>query len=255
MDKKWDIHGKLALVTGGTRGIGESIADELLSHGARVIVVARSRDELAKKTEKWVKRNLDADGIEADVSSPEGREKIAETVKKRWNRLDILVNNVGTNIRKKAIDYKTEEIYHIFETNLFSTLFLSKMLFPLLRSSGSASVINISSVASFTHLRTGTAYAMSKSAVNQLTRNLAVEWASSGIRVNAIAPWYIRTRLSGALLKDKEYFGKVLERTPLGRIGKPGEVASLVAFLCMPAAAYITGQCIAVDGGFSVNGF
>ena len=117
-----------------------------------------------------------------------------------------------------------------------------------------ASVVNMASVAGLTHLCTGTPYAMSKAALIQMTRNLAVEWAGRGIRVNAVAPWYIDTPLARQVLDDPEYRRAVLDRTPMGRIGEPAEVAAAVAFLCMPAASYITGQCLNVDGGFSVNG-
>jgi Tropinone reductase 1 len=125
----------------------------------------------------------------------------------------------------------------------------------MLRESEAGAVVNIVSVAGLTHLRSGAPYAMSKAAIHQLTRNLAVEWAGAGIRVNAVAPWYTRTPLVDQLLEDKEYLAAVLDRTPLGRIAEPEEIASVVAFLCMPVASYLTGQCIAVDGGFMVNGF
>jgi tropinone reductase I len=255
MEQNWNVKGKLALVTGGSKGIGEAIAYELLQHGARVLIVARDRTKLSRKIDEWVNQDFEVDGIDADICEPEGREKILSTLQKRWNKLDIMVNNVGTNIRKKAVDYSNNEVQDLFETNLFSSFELTRRVYPLLKSAKTASVVNISSVASLTHLRTGTVYAMTKAALNQLTRNLAVEWAGSGIRVNAVAPWYIKTPLANAVLQNKEYHDEVVSRTPLGRIGKPEEVASLVTFLCMPAASYITGQCIAVDGGFSVNGF
>jgi len=125
----------------------------------------------------------------------------------------------------------------------------------MLKKSESGAVVNIISVAGLTHLRTGTPYGMTKAAINQLTKNLSVEWATVGIRVNAVAPWYTRTSLVEKLLENKEYLKAVIDRTPLGRIAEPEEIASAVAFLCMPAASYITGQCIATDGGFTINGF
>ncbi|MDZ7738650.1 MAG: SDR family oxidoreductase [Bacteroidales bacterium] len=169
--------------------------------------------------------------------------------------LDILVNNVGTNIRKKTAEYSDEELDHLLRTNMISAFSLSRDLYPLLRASGSASIVNISSVAGMTHVRTGSIYGMTKAAMNQLTRNLAGEWAADGIRVNAVAPWYINTALAKQVLKDDDYRNDVLSRTPMGRVGEIEEVASLVAYLCMPAASYITGQVIAVDGGFTIKGF
>src|SRR5437588_4987438 len=135
-----------------------------------------------------------------------------------------------------------------------SVFALCRLAYPLLRASSNASIINVVSVASFRNLGTGTPYAMTKAAVAHLTRGLASEWAKDGIRVNAVAPWYIRTPLAEPVLQDPARLEKILARTPAGRIGEPQEVAALAAFLCMPAAAYITGQCIAVDGGFSAAG-
>jgi Tropinone reductase 1 len=172
-----------------------------------------------------------------------------------WGKLDILVNNVGTNIRKKTFDYSYDEFDKILHTNLRSAFELSKSLYPLLKKTEQGNIINISSVAGLTHLRTGSIYGMTKAALIQLTKNLAGEWATDGIRVNAVAPWYIRTPLAETVLKNKEYYNEVLSRTPMKKVGNPEDVAAAVAFLCMPSAAYITGQCIAVDGGFTINGF
>ena len=111
------------------------------------------------------------------------------------------------------------------------------------------------SVSGLTHVRTGAPYGMTKAALHQLTKNLACEWAEDGVRVNAVAPWYIRTRRTSTSLADPDYLDEVIDRTPMGRIGEPEEVASAVAFLCLPASSYVTGECIAVDGGFLRYGF
>lgn len=140
-------------------------------------------------------------------------------------------------------------------TNIESAYHLCQLAHPLLKSSGVGSIVFISSVAGVLSIGTGSVYAASKAAINQLTKNLACEWAKDNIRSNCVAPWYIRTSLVEHLLNDKEFVEKVVSRTPLGRPGEAKEVSSLVAFLCMPAASYITGQVISVDGGMTVHGF
>ena len=255
MDKnRWTLGGKLALVTGGTKGIGLSIVKEFLELGASVITVSRTENDL-KKLNTLVNKPDKLHPFKADISKHTDRFKLIRFVQNKWLYLDILVNNVGTNIRKPVTDYSQVEYEKIMSTNLHSIFDLCKIAFPLLKLSQQGNVINISSVAGLTYLRTGAIYAMTKAAIIQLTKNLAGEWASNNIRVNAVAPWYIKTPLAESVLKDPEYLNDVLFRTPMNKIGNPEDVAGAVAFLCMPASAYITGHCINVDGGFMIKGF
>lgn len=252
---KWDLTEKKALITGGTRGIGKAISQELCSLGAKIAVVARNMDDLEQLKNELECTPSEVLLIQADAGSRGDRQKIIQSISSQWSSLDIIINNVGTNIRKKANEYTTEEVNSIFQTNLYSAFELSTGLFDLMKESENASIVNISSVAGLGHLRTGIIYGMTKAAMHQMTRNLAVEWAPYDIRVNAIAPWYIQTPLAEQVLQNNKYFKDVIKHTPMKRIGQPEEVSALAAFLCMEGASYISGQCIAVDGGFSVNMF
>ncbi len=253
MKNRWNLTNKKALITGGTKGIGEAITNEFIELGAEVIVVARDINAFKELKTKINSEKLSF--IEADVSKIEDIQKIISEIKIKWNKLDILVNNVGTNIRKKTIDYTQDEYDKVVNTNLRSAFELSKLSYPLLKKSEQGNIVNISSVAGQTHLRTGSIYGMTKAALIQLTKNLAGEWAQDNIRINAVAPWYIKTPLAETVLKNKDYYNEVISRTPMQKVGNPEDVAAAVSFLCMPAAAYITGQCISVDGGFTIYGF
>ncbi|MEJ8756531.1 SDR family oxidoreductase [Pontibacter sp. H259] len=249
---RWSLAGRKAIVTGGSKGIGEATVKELLALGAEVIAVARNTDTLDTLA-KSITGNLHT--LAADVSTPEGREALVNWVTTNWNSLDILVNNVGTNIRKPTAAYTSEEYDFIMNTNLRSAFELNRAFYPLLSKSTQGNIVHVTSVAGLTHVRTGSVYGMTKAALTQLTRNLAAEWAPDNIRVNAVAPWYIRTPLAETVLQNEEFYNNVINRTPARKVGEPEDVAAAIAFLCMPAAAYITGQTIAVDGGFTINGF
>lgn len=254
MTNRWSLTGRRALVTGGTKGIGWAVAEELLALGAEVLIVARNADDVAAAVAEWAGRGLPATGLAADVSTPAGREAILTQLQAGGPALDILVNNVGTNLRKAFADYTPAEYERLFAVNLFSVIELCRAAHPLLRAAGGASVVNVGSVAGRLDVGTGAYYSLTKAAEEQLGRNLAVEWAPDGIRVNTVAPWFIRTPLTEGLLAQPEFMAKLLTRTPLARVGEPAEIAAAVAFLCLPGASYITGQCLLVDGGLSAKG-
>jgi len=255
MNNKWKLDGRTAMITGGTRGIGLAVAKEFVRLGAGIMIVGRNQELMHRTVKSFGDAGNRVIPAVFDISEAEQRSRLIEMVHLKFEKLDILVNNVGTNIRRKTTEYEENEIDFLFQTNMMSALDLTRHLHPMLQKSGAASVINVASVAGLTSLRTGVIYGMSKAAILQMTRNLACEWAVDNIRVNAVAPWYIETPLADQVLKDPEYLGEVLLRTPMKRIGKPEEVAAAVSFLAMDASSYITGQCIAIDGGFSINGF
>lgn len=254
---RWRLDGQLALVTGGSAGIGRAIARELLGFGARVLIAARDPGGLDAVRTELEEEFPDGEvrAFAADVSDDEQRRELLDWVDDLGDGLNILVNNAGGNVSKPANDYGEDEWRAIFETNLFSAFELSRSAYPLLTKHAASCIVNVGSVSGITHVRSGAPYGMSKAALHQMTRNLAVEWAEDGVRVNSVAPWYIRTRRTSGKLADPDYLDEVLLRTPLGRIGEPEEVAAAVAFLCLPASSYVTGECIAVDGGFLRYGF
>ena len=257
MIDRWRMDGEAALVTGASAGIGLAVVEAMLERGATVLGCARDGDVLEAVAAEL--REAHPTGalhvLPADVSDARQRDALFDWIDGLGLGLSVLVNNAGGNTPRAAMDYAEAEWRQIFEANTFAAFECCRAAWPLLRRHARSSIVNIGSVSGAIHVRTGAIYGASKAALQQLTRNLAVEWASEGIRVNAVLPWYTRTRRTQTPLADPDYLDEVLGRTPLGRIAEPEEVAAAVAFLCLPAASYVTGQCLAVDGGFLAAGF
>ena len=286
---RFGLSGKRALVTGGTKGIGKAIVEELALLGCSVVTCSRNARELQEAQEHWRARGLDVVGVAADVSTPEGRNLVLELCRARdvledetrEPLLDILVNNVGTNVKKPSTDYNKDDYDLVMGTNLESAVALTALAHPLLKRGAeeanrkreeasaaasaaaaanynaaerknqapeTSSVVLISSVAGGPpSMRSGSLYAATKAALDQLARNWACEWASDGIRVTAVKPFYIDTPLASGVVGDPEQLAKVLDATPSRRVGLPEDVAGVVAFLCSRAAAHVTGETVSVE--------
>ena len=249
----WNLEGKTALITGGTKGIGRATVLEFAKLGAKVIFTARDGAAVTAFQQELGEMGYIASGMQGDVTSEDDQDKLTDFVFQRSGSLDILVNNAGMNIRKEAIMYEVEEYEQVINTNLIAPFELTRKFFALLKRSGKASVINVASVAALQDVKSGAPYAMAKAGILQQTRSLASEWADKNIRVNAVSPWYTETPLVKPIIDQKERYEKIVERTPLNRFAQPEEIASAIAFLAMDKASYITGQNITVDGGLSAN--
>ncbi|HXJ44549.1 MAG TPA: glucose 1-dehydrogenase [Bryobacteraceae bacterium] len=249
-----DLTGRLAVVIGGTSGIGRSMALGFAEAGADVVATGR-RAELVEEVSARI-RGLGRQTVAqaADVADRASIDALRNTVVAKFGKVDILLNVAGRIKRTPTKDIAEDEWNGIMDTNLNGTLRACQAFYEPLRESGRGRIINIASLNSYVAFYEVAAYAASKSAVLSLTRSLAVEWSRHGINVNAIAPGVFRTDLNSALLDGTPRGHELLMRTPMGRFGKTEELVGAAVLLASDAASYITGQCIAVDGGFLCSG-
>lgn len=248
--EQFRLDGRVALVTGASRGIGRAIALALAGAGAKVVLAGRDPATLGPVADEIRKGLPDrlALPVRLDVSDLDSHAAVLEQVLGELGAVDILVNNAGTNVRRESAEYTPDDWDLVMDTNLKGTFFLTQAVGRHMIERRRGKILNIGSMSAYMGLATVSAYTASKAALQGLTRLLAVEWADHNIQVNAIAPGWIRTDLTAAIQGTPRY-DWVLNRTPVGRFGEPHELAGAAVFLCSPAADFITGQVLAVDGG------
>jgi NAD(P)-dependent dehydrogenase (short-subunit alcohol dehydrogenase family) len=249
-----ELNGKVAVVIGGTSGIGRAIAHGFAQAGADVIPTSRRQEQVestAREIEEFGRRSL---RLTSDVSDRASLEHVLHEAVQAFGKVDILVNSAGRTKRAPTIDFSEADWNDIIDTNLTGTLRACQVFGKHMLERESGSIINIASLSTFVALNEVAAYSASKAAVGSLTKTLAIEWSRLGVRVNAIAPGVFRTALNTKLLDETERGREFLIRTPMKRFGNVEELAGAAIFLASDAASFVSGEIIAVDGGFLASG-
>lgn len=246
----FNLKGKTALVTGGTRGLGQGMAEGLAQAGAKVVILGSSPSVL-KTAEEMSANGLDVTAVRGDLSD---RDKTSELFEKAvtalGGKIDILINNAGIQRRNRCEDFTMEDWNAVINVNLNAVFQMCQLAGRKMLAQGGGKIINIASMLSFFGGYTVPAYAASKGGVAQLTKALSNEWAGKNIQVNAIAPGYMATEMNTKLMDDQSRNKEILSRIPAGRWGNPGDMKGIAVFLASPASDYINGAVIPVDGGY-----
>ena len=247
---KFKLNGNVALVTGASRGLGQGMAIALAEAGADVALVARNESALEETAAMITKAGSRALVLKADLSSSAEAKRVVKDTLDHFGQLDILLNAAGTQIRKPISDVTDQDFDYLMNVNLKAIYFLSQSAAEAMAKKHKGKIINITSLASFIGLSNISIYGASKGGVASLTRQFAVEFAKNNIQVNGIGPGYFITELTASLFSDPDRAKWVLSRIPLGRTGDAEDLKGAVVFLASPAADYITGQILNVDGGW-----
>ncbi len=249
----FDLYKKVAIVTGGTKGIGKEIALRLAKEGADVIVVSRHQEDCDRVSEAIKSAGGKALGISCDVTQSDHISRLIKSVMDFFQRIDILVNNAGVAVTKPAEDISESEWDHVINVNLKGVFLLSQAVGRQMITQKQGRIINISSIFGMVGSKNILPYLCSKGGVMQLTKGLALEWSKYNILVNAVAPGYVITPINKKELSEERVANTLLKRIPLRRFATEEEIASIVAYLASDEASYITGTVFSVDGGWTAQ--
>ena len=250
---RFDLDGRVAIVTGASRGIGHDLAIALGRAGARVVAAATTGDGAADAVETLRGDGREAEAAAVDLRDTGSIEAMVEGTERRFGRVDVLVNNAGLGTNHDALDATEQEWDELFAVNVRGLFFASQAAGRRMVAQGWGRIINMSSQAGLVGIRRHAAYSASKAAVIGLTKVLALEWAPHGVTVNAVAPTWVYTTGTRERLDEPAFLASVLERIPAGRVGTTTDVAGAVVYLASPAAAMVTGSVLVVDGGWTAQ--
>jgi dehydrogenase/reductase SDR family member 4 len=249
----FDLKGKVALITGSTRGIGKSVAEELARAGARVAISSRKADACRAVEQEFAQRGFEVLAQPCTVSRKEELQALVDATARKWGGIDIVVANAASNPYYGPLAGISDDAFDkIFANNVKSVLWLAGMTMPGMASRGGGSFILVGSIGGLLANTVIGAYGMSKAAGHHLVRNLAAEWGPKNVRVNAIAPGLVKTEFARALWEDEARRAERIAATPLRRLGEPRDIGGVALFLASDAAAFVTGQCIVADGGVTI---